>query len=69
MTVLSIFRNLAVLMILTLAVLPSTPRAGAATPKACAKSGQPCGGSINVCCHKLICYCPRFPLCLSGYCQ
>jgi hypothetical protein len=53
MSVLRIFRNLAVLMILTLAVLASTPRPAAA--KLCGKKGQICGRGIGPCCGKLIC--------------
>jgi hypothetical protein len=55
MSVLRILRNLAVLVIFTLAVLASTPRAAADKPKACEGAGQPCGLGYPPCCHKLVC--------------
>jgi hypothetical protein len=53
MSVLRILRNLAVLVILAVAILASTPRALADKPKAC--SGGLCGPGQPPCCHKLVC--------------
>ncbi len=57
MSMLRILRNLAVLLILAVAVLVSTPRPAAANKKkgACAIAGQQCGLDRLPCCHHLVC--------------
>ena len=55
MTILRFLRNLAVLAILALAVLASTPRRAAAGDKLCLHKGAVCTLSAIPCCKDLVC--------------
>ncbi len=54
MSLLRILRNLAVLVILAMAVLASTPRPAAAKKQVCLQEFEQCNGTIP-CCRGLVC--------------